>query len=446
MKNVVALLCSIALLAAVGFGLSSCKDDDSPSRPKLSFAETERSVNEDAGTIDVELVLNKAHSKDLRIEYELGGTAQDQDVVGTASADYEVVGTHGVVDIEAGETKGIIKLKIYADAGFEPDETIEIAIIDTNTDEIELTEDDEMVITILNDDEQITASFAATTMTVNESDGDSEEYLKVNVQLDKAPSQDVKVTYTLGGTALDSLTASIEDEPLSDYYIHGVVGELIVPAGQTSAAIEIQLFTDFVFEDDETIEITLTESNDVKVGTNKTMTITVEQQNGKVIALFWENAAYTDVDMDLFLWAGPSYDELQVLTLSANAGATPKLELVFIPTQVTGGYFGLSHNYYQGSADPMSFEVHFIDYVDGVIEGVGTREVFEATYTAANKFKWDVEQQWPAVVQTFRILNSQYTDITEISVPASGSRLRVPAWKDGFAKSKRFIHRPLIRK
>jgi hypothetical protein len=437
MKNIPVLIVAIALVLSLGFGLSSCKDDEPPSKPKLSFADSEIAVDEDDGVVEVELVLDKAHSKDLRIEYELGGTASDQDVVGTANADYEVVGDHGVVEIPAGETRGVIELDIYADAGFEQDETIEISILDTNTDEIELTADDQTAITVRNDDDQLTASFAAATMTVNESDG-SDGLLAIAVQLDKAATQDVTISYTLGGTAIDSVTA-IEKESTSDYYVNVQpedLGKLVIPSGQTSANIEIQLYTDFEFEDDETIEITLNANNDVQVGTNNKITITVEQQNGKLIALIWDDPAYTDVDMDLVLWAGESVDQLGVLSLSANAGTTPKLEVVFIPSEVTDGTFGLSHNYYSGSADPLKFEVHFADYTDGVVEAEGTREIYTATYTAANKFPWFDNQEWPQVVQTFKIVDGAFTDVTEITVPTSGSRLKARKLPKGIKRQR----------
>lgn len=281
MKNYAALILSIALLSAMAFGISSCKEDEPPAKPKLSFADSEMTVGEGAGTIEVELVLDKPYSKDLNIEYELGGTASDQDVVGTANADYEVVGTHGVVVIESGQTTGVIKLKIYSDAAFEADETIEISILDTNTDAIELTADDDVVITITNDDAQLVASFATTTMSVNESDGINGPF-SVTVQLDQAPTSDVTLAYTLDGSAIDSLFAfNYKPHPIPpsfyDYYIDGISGEVVIPAGSTSGTIDIQLYSDFMFEGDETIEITLTETNAVQVGTNNMMTVTVKQ-------------------------------------------------------------------------------------------------------------------------------------------------------------------------
>lgn len=457
MKNFASLILSGILVIAMGFGFSSCKEDEPPAKPKLSFAETEITVNEDDGLLEVELVLDKAYSKDLRIEYELGGTASDQDVVGTANADYEVQGTHGVVEIEAGETTGVIELDIYADAGFEEDETIEIAILDTNTDEIELTADDEVVITLTNDDEQLTASFGTTAMTVNESDGiqvdasgnQSVKPLLIAVQLDKVATSPVTIKYTLAGTALDSTFASGEGIPPSyyDYYINGVTGEVVVPAGQSTGNIEIQLYSDFRFENDETIEITLTESTAAKIGTSNKMTITVGQQDGKVIALVWDDA-HTDVDMDMFLWIGEDVTSLEgVIATAIVPSTTNRQEIIFLPTVFTDGIteaaFGLSYVYYSGTADPMNFEVHFVDFVNGQVEAEADRDVYAASYTLGNINAWDETEINPIVVQTFRVVDGVYMDFTDITVPTSGSRIKTHKLPAGLEKRSAPHSRPL---
>ena len=452
MKNIASLSLSLALLAATGFGISSCKDDEPPAKPKLSFAQSEMTVAENVGTIEVEVVLDKAHSKDLTIEYELGGTASDQDVVGTANADYEVMSDHGVVEIEAGETTGVIELNIYSDAAFEADETIEVSFLDTNTDEIEMTADDDMVITITNDDAQLVATITTADMTVNEADG-ANGYLNVTVQLDNAPTSDVIIEYTLEGTAFDSTyAANYEPNPIPaqyyDYYINGTSGELVIPAGSTSAMIEIQLYSDFILEGDETIIIALNETNGVQVGTDGEMTITVEQQDGKIVALVWDNA-HTDVDMDMFLWFGATIDNLDRLAaFSITEGTTVRQEALIIPTAVSEQLpetaFGLSLIYYSGTADPMNFEVHFADYANGVPEAEADREVYSASYTLANINAWDTQgAPDPIVVQTFRIVNGEFVDITEITVPASGSRVRSQRLPDGLEKRMWIPSKPL---
>ena len=445
MKTYSAYIVSISLVVALGFGSSSCKEDE-PARPKLSFSEPSMSVGENAGVIEVELVLDKSYGKDLTIEYTLGGTASDQDAVGSATADYEVIGDHGVVVIESGTTSGAIELEIINDATFEADETIEISILDINTGDVELTADDETEITITNDDSQLIASFATTTMTVNEADG-ADGLIEVTVQLDKQAPTEITVPYTIKidlddetrSDAIDETWGSENDvDPFYyDYNIEGVTGQLVIPSGSTSANIEIQLYSDFTFENDETIEITITGTDNVQPGTNKTIIINLEQENGKVIALIWENEAYTDVDMDLFLWYSPGADSLRVAGLSANGAVSPRLETVFVPSTLTNGRFGLSHNYYSGSADPLNFEVQFADFANDVVEPLADREVFNATYTAANKNPWAESEVFPPVVQTFKIVAGAYVETTQIAVPSSGSRMKTNKVPAGIRRTER---------
>lgn len=427
MKNYAALILSVAVLVGAGLGFSSCKDDEPPVPPKLSFSESAITVNEDVGVIDVELVLDKPYSRDLNVEYTLGGTASDQDAVGTANADYEVVGTHGVVVIESGATSGTIKLEIYSDAAFEDDETIEISIIDVNTSDVQLTTDDEIVITITNDDAQAVVVFGAASLTVNEADG----LVDLVVELNNPASSDLIVNYTVEGSALDSLTG-VQDETPPQFFDYKFVtesfGELEISAGETSGSITIKLFSDFYFEGDETIVLTLTGSSAASIGTANKMTVTIEQEDGKAIGLLWD-PSYEDVDMDLFLWWGEDIATTDNLLALAIAEATePQEEIVFIPKAVSEGItdlaFGLSYVYYQGTADPMNFEAHFVDFANGEFEAAGDRDVFTAAYTLQNINPWFESKVDPQVVQTFRIVNGEYIEITEITVPASGSRMK----------------------
>lgn len=427
MKKLSRLLLRPALITCIAAGIISCGKDDPAPRITVAFSGTSMTVSENDGTVTVDVELNQPYGKDLNIEYSVSGTASDQDNVGTAAADFQIEGTHGVVSIPAGSTEGTINITIMNDNIYEENETIVLRIIDTNTGDVQIGDASEFVITITSDDPQLTASFAAATMTINEDD-DFEGLIQVVVQLDKPAPTDLKLSYTIDGNALDSLTGHNENIPpmYYDYHIHGVAGELEIPAGETSAAIELWVYTDLLFEDDEIIEFTLQPSPGIAIGERASIEITVLQQNGKVIALVWsDEAAAQGVDMDLFLWSGPDAENLALSALSATAGTD--VEIVFLPYILTDAMedftFGMSYNYYDGNADPLDFEVHFADFVDGEVEGIGDRDIFTATYTAANRFQWTAANL-PAIVQTFRIVNGEYTDFSEIMVPASGSRTR----------------------
>ncbi len=447
MKNFATLIRSSALVLTVGFGLLSCKDDDPPSPPAVSFADTEMSVNEGDGIIEVEVILDKPFSKDLIIDYETGGTAGDRQNQSAANADYEILGDYGEVTIESGETVGVIRIQIYNDAAFEPDETIEIRLFDTNTDEVVLSENNEIVITILNDDEQLTANFGSATLSVRESD----DALLVPVVLDKPAHADIRIQYTLEGTAIDSViayeynqTAGPQDPiMLSDYYIHGVKGELIIEQGQTTGNIEIRTFSDFLWEPvDETIVITLS-GGEATIGDANVANIALKQEDGKIIVLLWEG--HDDVDMDLILWVGEEPDNLVGwLTTSLRIGSEPPEELIFLPYRVmedeviASWSYGLSYVYYDGTADPMNFEVQFADFIDGLVEAEGDREIFQATYTLANINKWDLQTGVdPLIAQTFKIVDGNIADISDpITVHAEHSRLKPRKIPQGFKREK----------
>src|SRR5690606_24377515 len=224
------------------------------------------------------------------------------------------------VQIAQGSTTGTIEINIVDDAIFEGNETIVISLEDVRGGEATITRDDETVITIEENDQQITLSMETAEFTVNEDDGD----IAVKVNLSTALTQDLTVKYTLSGSATDAETAATQQNPLPpqfwDYFIDlETAGQFVIPQGQTSVEIPITVFLDFNFENDETIVITLSEAgNGVQISENNKTTITIEQQNGKVIALVWDED-YDDVDMDLFLW-DMGDDEQPLLGLSATDG------------------------------------------------------------------------------------------------------------------------------
>lgn len=408
-------LCTILVL-----GLSSCKDDEPFVKPKLSVGTKTVTVSEAAGTAQVQIVLDKAAPTDIRVDYSLGGTA-------VSPADYSIVGTEGKIDIPQGQTSATIQITIVNDAIYEGNETIEIEIQDVDSDDVEITNDDETVVTITDDDPQTVVSFPTTTLTVKESDNDA--LLEIQVSLSSPAPQTVTVQYefTHGqGFAIDDIYGKAQTPPIPaqyfDFEVEGGQQQVVIAQGATSAVIQLQLFSDFLLEDDETIEITLTSANGATIGTNSKMTITLDQEDGKVIVLVWDDE-YADVDMDMFLWFGETIATLgpNPVATSINAAVDPQYELVFVPAIIENAAFGLSYIYYSGTVDPMNFESHFIDFIDG--DFANDFDAYPGTYTLANINAWDEDgAPAPAVVQTFRKVAGEFVDITDIEEPASGSR------------------------
>jgi hypothetical protein len=447
MQKFTLLICSLCAIVVTSIGLTSCKDDEPFVKPNLSVSSETLSINEAAGTIEVEIVLDKGAPADITIEYNLGGSA-------ISPADYTIVGKEGEIEIAQGQTSATIQVQIVNDAMYEGNETIEVSLDDVDSDDVVITNDDETVITITDDDPQITASFAVTTMAVNEAD----EIIEVSVTLSEAATSNVTLQYSLSGSARDSVTARSADPVLpADYSIWGGnSGTLQIASGQNSGVIRVGLYSDFVVEDGnpdtapwdpETIIITLTQASaGVQIASDKDeIKIDVDQEDGKIIALFWgEEGVASTVDMDLFLWIGDIGDDvadLGLIALSAFEG-TEAPEYVFIPAKIKDAKFGVTYLYYEGDVDPLEFTSHFIDFADGA---VGERDTYTGNYTLANINKWTDFDDLVNIEQTFEIdANGAYTNISTISTPTTGSRAPMYKIPAGTVKSK--VKQPGLRK
>jgi hypothetical protein len=431
MKKYLLLFLSILTVAGVGITLSSCESDDPPPNPKVNFARATRTLAENAGTLEVEVTLDRATDKDVIISYDIDGSAQE-------GVDFDIPVDIGEVEIPAGSTTGVFEVVITNDTFFEGSETIELRIDDAPSN-IEIGEENEMVITITEDDAQPVVSFTETTFTVNEDDGGYD----LEVSLSAASGQDVTVSYSIDGNAIDSVYGYEEDIPAQywDYYVNGESGTVVIPAGETTAVIELRIWTDFIFEDDEAMVFELTGATGATVTTTaakKKATGSLGQQDGRGVELYWDDPA--TADLNLFMWAGTSLANLTTInentaffgfsTWPQEAGDDP-FESVFLPTAMgeiapTLDAFAISVLYRTGTANPLNFELLHFDFVDGVVEDEAGWDSNLGTYTDANLNNFPQQTGplvWPKNVQTFERIDGQYTVPSAINEPVSGSRV-----------------------
>ena len=158
MRKYSILFLSALTIGSLGFVFTSCDDDPPPAKPQLSFATTSVTAKESDADLEIQVVLDKAASEDITVEYSLSGTALDDVTAGNNQpVDYEVVSDfdYGEIEIEKGETTGTISLNLLSDGEFEDDETIEISIDNVSTDAVEITRDDEVNITVKQEDGRI---------------------------------------------------------------------------------------------------------------------------------------------------------------------------------------------------------------------------------------------------------------------------------------------------
>lgn len=261
-------------------------------------------------------------------------------------------------------------------------------------------------------------SLAVATMDVKESDGT----IEIELKLDKPAKKDIVVEYSLDGTALDVEAAGENADP--DYEIVSEYGEVQIAKGQTSGIIEIELLSDLTLENAETIEIKLESVDEgIELTRDDEITINVKQEDGMVVALYWPNPTTTaSADMDMLVRVGASAGNWEGVLTGSLQDVTRGPEFVFLPKTFGDAAFGLSYTYYEGTIDPLNFTVRFIDVVDTQLEPEASQQIFTATYTAANKNKWtDINSM--QVVQTFVKSGGSFTNISAITVPASGSRV-----------------------
>ncbi|MBK5279891.1 MAG: hypothetical protein JJE09_13615 [Bacteroidia bacterium] len=263
-------------------------------------------------------------------------------------------------------------------------------------------------------------SFDKSSMTVNEGDGD----IEIKIKLDKGAFEDITIEYELSGTALDKVAAGTTKA--YDYEITSDYLEIGIDKGDSIGFIKLTLLSDLEIEEDETIIIKIkdVDSENIEITRNDDITIKVKQENGMVVALEWgvgTGEKYTDVDMDLFLWAKGSDSNLGLTNIaSANSGFTSP-EFFFLPTAAfDDGPYGLSCNYYEGTVDPMNFRVSFVKFKDGAYQ---SPIVKKGAYKLANVNPWFTSDVDPILVQTFDKANGDFTNFSDITIPATASRI-----------------------
>jgi len=289
-----------------------------------------------------------------------------------------------------------------------------------------------MVVSSCKDDEKPKSkmSFAEAEIEALEDDGTVE----IKINFDRAVSETVVLSYTLGGTATE-----FKAQTGGDYEISPAGGTITVAPGATEAVIEITLLPDQSFEYDdaagvsyETVILTLTSvvsgPGEIVAGDGTQATLYIYEDD-MLVFLNWEA---TGVDMDLLVWLddpndNPDQGLLFVSPAQVGGGVTEGTEspeAVLLLSQLIDTEYGFSYVYYDGTTEPMDFTVDFINFGGTLNDGEGEL-TFNGTYQLDNINKWDEEGALaPAIAQTVTKSGTNYTNLTDITVPDIGSRNR----------------------
>jgi hypothetical protein len=203
---------------------------------------------------------------------ELSVVTVNYTVAGTADSGVDFQPLSGHVDIPLGQTNATISVQGIADAIIEPGETVEITLTGS-VPVIPLGADSTAAVTIV-DTQTGTVSVNVTDSTVDEGGGNTGEF---EVSLDIPSATDTTVSFTLdSSTALEG----------SDFSVNPPGASVVVPANATSAQIVITGLADSIIEEDETVEITLTGTDNPAITVNSSpATATLSDAQSGVVTI-----------------------------------------------------------------------------------------------------------------------------------------------------------------
>jgi hypothetical protein len=262
----------------------------------------------------------------------------------------------------------------------------------------------------------------------------------VNISLDRELSETTVVQYTISGTATLTNPAG---NPVNDYAIKDGLntsvgsGKITIEKGATEANIVLTVYEDFSFDVDDDdnpietgiIELTSVSSGNAEIGVENTYTLSIEEDDVLILHQWFVNGTngFGDVDMDLFVWLDG--DVVNSSTYDNTAGTrTSPYEGLFIPAGFPNGTYGVSYNYYAGTSD----DVDFVGLMWGRLNGnvypyfnttANNVLAFEANYGLSNINNYTETEIDPQIVQTMIKNGIGYTNISQITVPTSGSRI-----------------------
>jgi TolB-like protein len=204
---------------------------DNDPEPTATFTAQGQEVRENNGSAVVTLQLSAVHGKDVTVPFIVSGTAQE-------AADYTI--TPGPLVIKTGETSGTITIKPIDDHLYEDNESI-IVTLGTPVNAT-IGAHPVNITTIRDNDPPPAVAFA-----LKDSSGDEGKTpAKIEVSLGEAGGKRASVEYAItGGTA----------ENGTDYTLKN--GTLVFEPGELSKSIDIGTIDDNLHEDNETIEVTL---------------------------------------------------------------------------------------------------------------------------------------------------------------------------------------------
>ena len=202
--------------------------------PALSFAGSNITVSETAGTATLTVELDPASTGTVTVDY----ATSDQ----TAQAGEDYTAASGTLTFAASETSKTITVPILNDTDYDPSQRFRVTL--SNAPGATLPTSPWAFVNITNDDAVPTASIANVTV------GEGAGTMTLTLALDRLSNGDVDYFTATAGV---SGTATVADDYVA--FLQGGSKNFTVPAGAMSATFDITLVDDSLDETDETIVI-----------------------------------------------------------------------------------------------------------------------------------------------------------------------------------------------
>jgi hypothetical protein len=224
--------------------------------PTIGFTEASRTVNENVGTVTLDVTLSAPSGRTVSIDFARAGNDS------AADNDATVTGSPGTLTFAPGETAKSITVTINNDSSDENDEQVVVSLSNpVNCSPTQATH----TTTITDDDDPPTVQFQNQSSIDNENDFLSFE--AVSVRLSAASSKSIQVSFSRGGTLNFPQEYTLTGSPIT------------FDPGETEQLIVIDYGNDFSNENDETVILTLTNATNATIGNTSVHTFTLRDDD-----------------------------------------------------------------------------------------------------------------------------------------------------------------------
>jgi hypothetical protein len=287
--------------AKLGTASSSTLTIEDDEDPAVQFSAKNYSVDEGAGSITIDVVLDIPSILQVDVNYAT------EDDTAVAGSDYTT--TNGKLSFAPGETSKSFIVPVLEDGEYEAGEKVRLTLTG-----VENTLVDEAILTIKDNEPRPLVQFEAAALTVNEDSGEA----TVFVTLSKASGDPVSVDYatTDNGTA----TAGADYLPVKK--------RLTFAPEERRKSFTVTIFDNGASEPGETVELLLSNPQEAEIGSPDTAVITILDDEIVPTVQFTASSLWLDEDaitvpIEVILSsvsANPIYVDYDVQGITAGAG------------------------------------------------------------------------------------------------------------------------------